>query len=435
MKSIDTESSQNAIAPPAPSSSPAVHQTLLKLRPQIEAVKTRIQELPTQSEITGVFFDEFSDDKKLVDEMQRIIAEEMQLKMVVSTDVVSMSGTEAEVMATIYLLSDDGYLPFVSRSGSTQKNGSNAIFANKHLQAAETLAVIKVLGAIGLLSKSFVNSQEEDIDSKLDDSQNDKEQPVLEPEVDETELSSVIPKSDSADKAEDSSKVKADEAKAKKAADDKVKADEAKAKKAADDKAETGETKAKATPRTRPKRRGRGAGRRAALSAIINDDASSDMAQEESSISRARKPAAKVEPVAEPETAPAKELEEAPEAEPKEDAPKTKRKARSGKRRTRRQLVIDDQTKLQEPVVEDPEVEKSEVNVQSKIAGTSVPDVEMSRQEMVTEIRNVADSNNVPVSIIIEDALNRDAAQFDDISDQEVGYIYNKYVISMGDKS
>ena len=159
------------------------------------------------------------------------------------------------------------------------------------------------------------------------------------------------------------------------------------------------------------------------------------MAQEESSISRARKPAAKVEPVAEPETAPAKELEEAPEAEPKEDAPKTKRKARSGKRRTRRQLVIDDQTKLQEPVVEDPEVEKSEVNVQSKIAGTSVPDVEMSRQEMVTEIRNVADSNNVPVSIIIEDALNRDAAQFDDISDQEVGYIYNKYVISMGDKS
>ena len=59
----------------------------------------------------------------------------------------------------------------------------------------------------------------------------------------------------------------------------------------------------------------------------------------------------------------------------------------------------------------------------------------MSRQEMVTEIRNVADSNNVPVSIIIEDALNRDAAQFDDISDQEVGYIYNKYVISMGDKS
>ena len=53
---------------------------------------------------------------------------------------------------------------------------------------------------------------------------------------------------------------------------------------------------------------------------------------------------------------------------------------------------------------------------------------------MIDAIRAAADVNELPVSKLIADALKRDAVQFDEVSDNEVVYMYDKYVTSMGEE-
>ena len=118
-----------------------------------------------------------------------------------------------------------------------------------------------------------------------------------------------------------------------------------------------------------------------------------------------------------------------------EKKPSSKKPATEVKKkgeRARRLSVSADPTKLDEPVSGDAALEKEEITVQSRIAGTSTTDNELTRSEMIEGIRSVADEMDMPVSIIITDALKRDdAVQFDDASDEEVAYIYKKYVHNM----
>ena len=226
-------------------------------------------------------------------------------------------------------------------------------------------------------------------------------------------------------------KAKAD-AKAKSDADVKAKADaKAKSDVKADNESKT-ETES-VTPEKRgrkgktTKRRVARAGRRAALSAIINDDAPKVVAKEKPSAPKVvakEKPSA---PKVEQEETTTSKLDDVLD-EPKAQASAAPKKAPA----KRKKLSISDATKLDTPVKEDPD---AKVDLQSKIAGTSAVDLELSRQEMIDSVRAVADDNEVPVSIIISDALNRDATQFDDASDEEIGYIYKKYVLNMGDES
>ena len=421
MNNSTISENHEVIEPPAPSGDRSVHETLVGLRPALEKAKAQIQAIASEAMVRGVYFDEFSDEKKSIDEMQRVIAEELKMKLVVDTEIINLSSSDAEVMATVYLLSPKGYLPFISRSGETKKVESHLPFAHKHLQAAETLAVIKVLGAIGLLDKELVEFEE----SEMESIQNDKShvQELIEPEVDQTELESVIPSKEKGQSdAKADAKKKAGDAKAKADADAKKKADDAKAKPT---ESEQSEAPAKRGGKGKTaKRRVARSGRRAALSAIINETPTAELVEE--------KPEEKVEEKSEPSKPVEKGVkEEAQEQKPVSKVEPTVKTTQKRPVSKRRKLTLNDKTKLDEPVKADPE---AKADVQSKIAGTSPVETELSRQEMIDSVRGVAEENEIPVSVIISDALNRDATQFDDASDKEIGYIYNKYVLNMGDE-
>lgn len=134
-----------------PTTSRAVMSALASIRPMIEQARQRVNAIPTIEMLNS-----FTGKNEIVriataEMLQRIVMDTFKLRLIVDTHLVD-SGSTITVMATIYILTEDGYQPLRSAHASETRGAGNF----SPVLSAESRAIRLALRGIGLRAEGEV---------------------------------------------------------------------------------------------------------------------------------------------------------------------------------------------------------------------------------------------------------------------------------------
>lgn len=140
---------------PKPSSAKSLPAALIKIRELLPLAKARVDAIPTEEMLNS-----FTGEKELVkiataEILQRIVMDVFKLRLIIDTQLIS-SGDTPTVVATLLVLTEDGYQVLRSSTASEQRGAGNF----SPVLSAESRAIRLVLRSIGLRTEGeFFDSE------------------------------------------------------------------------------------------------------------------------------------------------------------------------------------------------------------------------------------------------------------------------------------